>query len=167
MKQFITFSVIFSLFCVSNARQAGNKTQSKDKNATLIFAHIVSWITLPLHKIFWIWKSNIIVNPNVLSILFHHMKIFRHGDRNTIDTYPNDPWRDESNWPEGFGQLTNVSYNFHSFKLVWKKKWVKIKTKTILDRNRTRIWAWKIFASTISNTTKECQLCKWFGICSK
>lgn len=38
-------------------------------------------------------------------------KLFRHGDRNIIHTYPNDPWKDESNWPAGFGQLTNVSKN--------------------------------------------------------
>lgn len=36
-------------------------------------------------------------------------KLFRHGDRNIINTYPTDPWKDESNWPAGFGQLTNVS----------------------------------------------------------
>lgn len=37
-------------------------------------------------------------------------QIFRHGDRNPIDTYPSDPHRkNHSHWPEGLKQLTNVS----------------------------------------------------------
>lgn len=36
-------------------------------------------------------------------------QIFRHGDRNPIEPYPNDPYKNGSYWPEGFGQLTNVS----------------------------------------------------------
>lgn len=37
-------------------------------------------------------------------------KIIRHGDRNLIYTCPTDPWKDPKYWPEGFGQLTNVSF---------------------------------------------------------
>lgn len=65
------------------------------------------------------------------------MQIFRHGDRNIVKQYPNvnikekknkinndlrivnvvnfvkqDPYRNETNWPEGFGQLTNVSKQY-------------------------------------------------------
>lgn len=42
----------------------------------------------------------------------HHLflQLFRHGDRTPIDPYPMDPWKDRENWPEGYGQLTNVSY---------------------------------------------------------
>ncbi|KAJ6635615.1 Testicular acid phosphatase like [Pseudolycoriella hygida] len=37
--------------------------------------------------------------------------IFRHGERNILDAYPNDPYNDESYWPEGFGQLTHEGKN--------------------------------------------------------
>jgi len=32
--------------------------------------------------------------------------IYRHGDRTPVSPYPTDPWKDRSNWPVGFGQLT-------------------------------------------------------------
>jgi len=32
--------------------------------------------------------------------------IHRHGDRNPIKTYPNDPYGDIKYWPDGWGQLT-------------------------------------------------------------
>ncbi|XP_054267345.1 lysosomal acid phosphatase-like [Macrosteles quadrilineatus] len=34
--------------------------------------------------------------------------LFRHGDRNIITDYPNDPNKNMSYWPEGLGQLTNL-----------------------------------------------------------
>lgn len=37
-------------------------------------------------------------------------QIFRHGDRTPVEPYPNDPYKDPSLWPVGFGQLTNVSH---------------------------------------------------------
>lgn len=36
-------------------------------------------------------------------------QVFRHGDRTPIQPYPNDPYRNASYWPVGWGQLTNVS----------------------------------------------------------
>lgn len=33
--------------------------------------------------------------------------IYRHGDRTPVDVYPTDPYKDRSNWPVGFGQLTS------------------------------------------------------------
>ena len=46
-------------------------------------------------------------------LIYSHV-LFRHGDRNIIDPYPKDPWRDQKYWPTGWGQLTNVS-NISSF----------------------------------------------------
>lgn len=36
-------------------------------------------------------------------------QIYRHGDRNIARIYPNDPYKDESHWPGGIGQLTKVN----------------------------------------------------------
>lgn len=41
---------------------------------------------------------------------FNFFKIFRHGDRNPFEHYKGDPWKDSKYWPEGLGQLTNVSF---------------------------------------------------------
>ncbi|XP_038216551.1 prostatic acid phosphatase-like [Zerene cesonia] len=39
--------------------------------------------------------------------------IFRHGDRTPVDTYPTDPWRNQSFWPVKFGELTNLGKKQH------------------------------------------------------
>ncbi|KAL1115881.1 hypothetical protein AAG570_006170 [Ranatra chinensis] len=39
--------------------------------------------------------------------------MFRHGDRTPIDPYPNDPYRNNSLWPVGWGQLTNNGKKRH------------------------------------------------------
>merc|ERR1719369_675623 len=36
--------------------------------------------------------------------------VFRHGDRNPVLFYPNDPYKDESYWPEGPGMLTPIGH---------------------------------------------------------
>eukprot|EP00092_Neocalanus_flemingeri_P027738 GFUD01030110.1.p1 GENE.GFUD01030110.1~~GFUD01030110.1.p1 ORF type:complete len:422 (+),score=142.80 GFUD01030110.1:64-1329(+) len=33
--------------------------------------------------------------------------LYRHGDRTPINPFPSDPYKDLSNWPVGFGQLTS------------------------------------------------------------
>ncbi|XP_031634102.1 prostatic acid phosphatase-like [Contarinia nasturtii] len=46
-------------------------------------------------------------------LVFAHV-IFRHGQRNPLITYPNDPWKDEEQfWKEGYGQLINAGKQQH------------------------------------------------------
>lgn len=41
--------------------------------------------------------------------------VFRHGQRTPADTYPNDIYINETFYPYGWGQLTNVSYYYFTF----------------------------------------------------
>lgn len=43
----------------------------------------------------------------LIIILITIRQVFRHGDRNPTETYPNDPYRDYK-WQEGWGALTKV-----------------------------------------------------------
>lgn len=36
------------------------------------------------------------------------LQLFRHGDRNILKPYINDPWFSEKYWLEGFSQLTKI-----------------------------------------------------------
>lgn len=40
--------------------------------------------------------------------LIYSNVVWRHGDRSYIMTYPNDPYKDQNIWKNGFGQLTNI-----------------------------------------------------------
>lgn len=75
------------------------KSTASDEKGELIFAHIVSINILP--KIYLIYL--------LLLIVCYFLQLFRHGDRMPVEPYPLDPYKDPSNWPNGFGQLTNVS----------------------------------------------------------
>ncbi|KAL0852301.1 hypothetical protein ABMA28_000509 [Loxostege sticticalis] len=48
--------------------------------------------------------------------------IYRHGDRTPIDTYPTDPWRNESLWPVKFGELTNIGKRQHCALGQWLRR---------------------------------------------
>jgi len=39
--------------------------------------------------------------------------VYRHGERTPINPYPNDPYKDRSFWPAGFGQLTDKGKERH------------------------------------------------------
>ncbi|XP_055615483.1 testicular acid phosphatase homolog [Toxorhynchites rutilus septentrionalis] len=45
-------------------------------------------------------------------LLFAHV-LFRHGNRTPTASYPTDPWKDISSWPNDWGQLTNVGKRTH------------------------------------------------------
>ena len=49
-------------------------------------------------------KAEKLCVPN-LKIFF---KVYRHGQRTPADTYPNDPYVNETFYPYGWGQMTNV-----------------------------------------------------------
>lgn len=44
---------------------------------------------------------------SVLGDISPALQLFRHGDRSPIKAYPTDPYQ-EKDWPQGFGQLSQV-----------------------------------------------------------
>lgn len=48
-------------------------------------------------------------NFEIFSLKIYNAQLYRHGDRNIIKSFPNNVYNNESYWPGGFGQLTNVS----------------------------------------------------------
>ncbi|XP_055296463.1 prostatic acid phosphatase-like [Sitodiplosis mosellana] len=53
-----------------------------------------------------------VLNSSESELIFAHV-IYRHGDRTIGHLYPNDPWREEIHWPEGYGALTNEGKRRH------------------------------------------------------
>ncbi|KAK9754259.1 Histidine phosphatase superfamily (branch 2) [Popillia japonica] len=45
---------------------------------------------------------------NNASQLISVIAVFRHGDRVIVNPYPTDPYRNNSYWPAGWGQMTNL-----------------------------------------------------------
>ncbi|XP_052869625.1 prostatic acid phosphatase [Anopheles cruzii] len=62
-------------------------------------------------------------------LIFAHV-LFRHGDRTPIDPYPNDPWKDHSHWPVGWGELTNPG-KMHHYQL---GQWICARYDTLLKK---------------------------------
>lgn len=50
-------------------------------------------------------------------LIFAHA-IVRHGDRNIKRTYPLDPYKNKTFWPNGYGELSNVSWIIETIVLV-------------------------------------------------
>ena len=44
----------------------------------------------------------------MFTLYLYFAKVFRHGDRSPVGTFPNDKYN-ESDWPQGYGQLSVVS----------------------------------------------------------
>uniref|UniRef100_A0A1B6KL21 acid phosphatase n=1 Tax=Graphocephala atropunctata TaxID=36148 RepID=A0A1B6KL21_9HEMI len=64
-------------------------------------------ILLGIVSISIVQSKKVISENNLEKLLFANV-LFRHGDRTPLDPYPNDPYKNASFWPVGFGQLTNV-----------------------------------------------------------
>nr|CAD7400360.1 unnamed protein product [Timema poppensis] len=45
----------------------------------------------------------------LIALATESLSLYRHGDRTPLDPYPNDPFRNTSLWPVGWGQLTPVN----------------------------------------------------------
>nr|CAD7596616.1 unnamed protein product [Timema genevievae] len=50
-------------------------------------------------------ENNGFIKEDIGSLIFVNV-LYRHGDRTPLDPYPNDPFRNTSLWPVGWGQLT-------------------------------------------------------------
>ncbi|XP_063704705.1 prostatic acid phosphatase [Culicoides brevitarsis] len=66
-------------------------------------------------------------------LVFSHI-IYRHGDRTPIEPYPNDPYRDASEWPTGWGQLTNLGKQQH-YEL---GKWLRQRYNSLLNETYSK-----------------------------
>uniref|UniRef100_A0A1I8P6L9 acid phosphatase n=1 Tax=Stomoxys calcitrans TaxID=35570 RepID=A0A1I8P6L9_STOCA len=62
-------------------------------------------------------------------LVFAHV-LFRHGDRTPIDPYPTDPWNNPSDWPTGWGQLTNTGKQQHYH----LGKWLRQRYSSLLSK---------------------------------
>lgn len=64
----------------------------------------------------WLWLIVILIasavecNDDANDELICASVVYRHGNRSIISTYPNDPYKDEKWWPDGFGELNNVIF---------------------------------------------------------
>lgn len=88
--------ILYAVLLYCSIIQADEITKTEDE---LVFVQIVSDFT-SLNEFAWLMFIS----------KLKKWQIFRHGERTVRKTYPNDPWKDRSHWPEGFGQLTQVSW---------------------------------------------------------
>lgn len=107
MTDLLTTSAKFSLFvgllcfnlstisAIDIAEVITNDIEMDSNDGELIFSSVVSSNCLNF------------ITKNKRNLVFFSCQIFRHGDRNIDSVYPNDPYKDEKYWPEGFGALTN------------------------------------------------------------
>lgn len=117
-----TFWFFFALLPSSHQRTFENPSDLSNSlkhsgNDTLIFVHTVSKpckISLKNSTKYKI-ESDFHCELNLNCKFRAEKKICRHGDRNILRPYPTDPWKSETHWPGGFGELTNVNLNFNLY----------------------------------------------------
>lgn len=64
----------------------------------------VIFVSIYIYILFWYIICIISLYQLILIII---QQVFRHGDRNPTETYPNDPYRNYE-WQGGWGALTKV-----------------------------------------------------------
>lgn len=94
---------------------------------TFVFICIISWSFL----VAGVTQADQVLDEGEL--VYIHV-LFRHGDRTPIDPYPTDPYKDPSNWPTGFGQLTNAGKKRH-YEL---GKWLRQRYAGVLNDTYSR-----------------------------
>lgn len=60
--------------------------------------------------------------------------VYRHGHRSPVQVYPNDPFNNESYWPDGWGQITNFG-KLEQYKL---GKWLRNRYRGFLPEKYNR-----------------------------
>ncbi|XP_019546796.2 prostatic acid phosphatase [Aedes albopictus] len=51
-------------------------------------------------------------------LIFAHV-VYRHGNRTPLVAYDTDPWKDQSNWARGWGEITNIGKRTHYYLGQW------------------------------------------------
>lgn len=89
----LTLFLFIFLIHASNSREIASLRNYRNEKHELKLVHVVgvNFLNLKLIKI------------------FKFKQFFRHGARTPADTYPNDKYLNETFFPYGWGQLTNVS----------------------------------------------------------
>lgn len=88
-------TVIIILIAHISSVEISNDNSDSTEQDELVLVQIVGKISTLFKHILFIF-------------FFEFCQLYRHGDRTPIRFSPNDPYRNESFWQEGFGQLTNV-----------------------------------------------------------
>ncbi|KAK0175213.1 hypothetical protein PV327_008980 [Microctonus hyperodae] len=70
-----------------------------------------AFITIILQTL--LFNNSSALNADDLGTVIFTNILFRHGDRTPVEPYPNDPHKNESEWPVPFGQLTPIGMHQH------------------------------------------------------
>lgn len=125
------------------------------------------WFQLGAQKIAEEINENSATSTKVenAELLFAHI-LYRHGDRNPINSFPTDPWKNESFWPRGYGSLTNVSFILMNCIKSQHNVW----HYTVIyfyfpDRHATAFRIGQIFTPKISIASQRWKIFKRYCVC--